>query len=307
MDQNPVKIISASRRTDIPAFYLDWFMEHIHLGFFNVKNPYTKAIKKVEVSKESIHSIVFWSKNYHSFIKENAGKKLAQLGFNLYFNFTINSVSDLLEPKIPPLKERLEQLRILAMEFGPRNIAWRFDPICFYKTQNNGPIKNNLSDFPTIAHHAAEFGIKKCITSFFDTYKKIQKRVAFLSKKSRQNIVFIAPSMDKKRQVIHRMEKVLAQASIPLYLCCEKQVFLKLCSKTGIKQNSCIDGHLLKTNFGGTPEVKRDYGQRSKQGCLCTKSIDIGSYDMHPCFHNCLFCYANPDIDNILKNNANEN
>ena len=91
MSQKADKILSASRRTDIPAFYMDWFMDHIKLGFFNVKNPYNKSIKKVEVSKNLIHSIVFWSKNYDPFLKAKAGERLIQLGFNIYFNFTINS------------------------------------------------------------------------------------------------------------------------------------------------------------------------------------------------------------------------
>ncbi len=97
------------------------------------------------------------------------------------------------------------------------------------------------------------------------------------------------------------METILTKANIKLHLCCEKEVFSNLGTQPAISQNSCIDGKLLKTLFQGNPEIKRDYGQRSKQGCKCTRSIDIGSYDAHPCFHNCLFCYANPDIDNTIK------
>jgi len=79
MTQMPDKILSASRRTDIPAFYMDWFMEHINLGFFMVKNPYNKTVKKIEVSKELIHSIVFWSKNYDAFLKAKSEEK--ELGY----------------------------------------------------------------------------------------------------------------------------------------------------------------------------------------------------------------------------------
>jgi hypothetical protein len=131
MSPNPAKILSASRRTDIPGFYMDWFMERIRIGFFEVKNPYTRITRKVEASKDSVHSIVFWSKNYDAFIHTGAGEKLKRLGFNLYFNFTINSESPLLEKSIPPLSQRLNQLKQLASLFGPRNIAWRFDPVCF--------------------------------------------------------------------------------------------------------------------------------------------------------------------------------
>ncbi|MBC2704520.1 DUF1848 domain-containing protein [Desulfobacula sp.] len=301
MNRNPDKILSASRRTDIPAFYLDWFMDRIKLGFFNVINPYNKTIKKVEVSRDSIHSIVFWSKNYDAFIKAKAGEKLNELGFNLYFNFTINSESSLLEPNLPPLRKRLEQLNELASLFGPEKISWRFDPICFYETGDNGSAKNNLSDFSIIAGQASKLGIKKCVTSFFDNYTKIRRRLKFLCQKNHRSVFFTDPSMDKKTAVIHRMEKHLAATGITLSLCCEKELFANLDTDTRIRQNSCVDGNLLKTLFKGHPEIKRDYGQRSKQGCNCTKSIDIGSYEEHPCFHNCLYCYANPKIDTFIK------
>jgi Domain of unknown function (DUF1848) len=301
MSRNPDKILSASRRTDIPAFYMDWFMDHIKLGFFNVQNPFTKTIKKIEVSKDSIHSIVFWSKNYDAFIREKAGEKLIQLGFNIYFNFTINSESSLLEPNLPPLEKRLEQLNELVCRFGAQKISWRFDPLCFYETNNDAPVKNNLSDFPVIAQKASELGIKKCVTSFFDNYSKIQKRLKFLYKKNHQAVFFIDPTLDRKKQVLHKMEMHLAPKGIRLHLCCEKKIFSNLDSDTMVLENSCVDGRLLKKLFGGHPEIKRDYGQRSKLGCKCTKSIDIGSYADHPCFHNCLFCYANPQIDNIIK------
>jgi DNA repair photolyase len=301
MNRNPDKVLSASRRTDIPAFYMDWFMGHINLGFFNIINPWNKTIKKIEVSRDDVHSIVFWSKNYDAFIEAKAGEKLTQLGYNIYFNFSINSEISLLEPHLPSLKKRLEQLNKLASLFGPQKISWRFDPICFYQTGDKGPEKNNLSDFAMIAQKASKLGIKKCVTSFFDNYPKIQRRLKFLFQNDHQTVFFIEPSMDKKRQVIHRMEKHLATAGIRLYLCCEDKVFSTLDTDTMVRQNSCIDGNLLKTLFKGHPEIKRDYGQRSKQGCKCTKSIDIGSYDAHPCFHNCLFCYANPQIDTLIQ------
>ncbi len=276
-------------------------MDHITLGFFKVKNPFTKTIKKIDVSKELVHSIVFWSKNYDVLIRKKAGEKLLSLGFNLYFNFTINSESPLLEPNLPPLKQRLEQLNQLVCLFGPEKISWRFDPICFYKTGQDNPIKNNLSGFPIIAQEASKLGIQTCVTSFFDNYSKIQKRLTFLYKKNNQSVFITNPTMGKKKQVIHQMEKYLDSAGIRLNLCCEGELFSTLNAGTKVMENSCINGRLLKKLFGRNPEIKRDYGQRSKQGCKCTKSIDIGSYEDHPCFHDCLFCYANPQIDTTIK------
>jgi hypothetical protein len=97
------------------------------------------------------------------------------------------------------------------------------------------------------------------------------------------------------------MEKHLSKLNMHLSLCCEKELVSRLGEGTTVRENACVDGKLLKMNFKGDPETKRDYGQRSTLGCKCTRSVDIGSYGEHPCFHNCLFCYASPDIDNRLK------
>lgn len=281
-------------------------MDHINHGFFNVKNPYNKKVKKVAVSADNVHTIVFWSKNYDQFIKTKAGEKLTRLGFNLYFNFSINSENYLLEPNLPPLEKRLEQLEQLCSVFAPETISWRFDPVCFYQTPDKNQDKiheeNNLSDFTMIAEKASKLGIKKCVTSFLDHYPKIQKRIEFLHKKNHGIAFFVNPSMNRKKKVIQQMEKHLASKGIGLYLCCENQVFSNLDPHTKVLENACVDGNLFKKIFGENPETKRDFGQRAKQGCKCTKSIDIGLYDEHPCFHNCLFCYANPHIDTIIRN-----
>ncbi len=301
MTRNPDKVISASRRTDIPAFYMDWFMEQIRQGVFTVQNPYNKIEKKIDTSLESVHSIVFWSKNYAHFLTAGAGEELTRMGYHLYFNFTINSESELLEPNLPPLRKRLDQLDKLASTFGPETISWRFDPICFFRTCEQGNLQNNLSDFPMIAHQATVCRITKCVTSFFDPYPKIERRAKFLARAGAPTVSFMEPTMERRIQVIQQMEKFLTQQGIDLYLCCEREIFSRLDPHTGVRENSCVDGKALKALFKGHPETKRDYGQRSKQGCGCTKSIDIGSYADHPCFHNCLFCYANPDIDNQIK------
>ncbi|HUV50818.1 MAG TPA: DUF1848 family protein [Anaerolineae bacterium] len=281
-------VISASRRTDIPAFYMRWFMDQIQHKFFKIINPYNKHVSVVPATPDMVHTIVFWSKNFGPFIKGKFGEKLIEMGFNLFFNFTINSDSPMLEPNVPPLKERLKQLEYLCGNFGSRCISWRFDPICFYKT-NNGGIKDNLHDLLKIARRASKYGIRRCITSFMDDYRKIRKRTALIP-----GFSFIDPPIDKKKNVIIRMEEELTAEKIEVYACCEKDLIDILPTTSGIKKSSCIPNDLLIGIYGGTLSLKKDTGQRIKNGCGCMTSVDIGSYDLHPCYHNCLFCYANP-------------
>lgn len=294
------QIISASRRTDIPAFYLDWFMKRIRQGFFTITNPYNKVTKKIDARPDKVHTIVFWSKNYAPFLKLCIYDELKKMGYNLFFHFSINSESSMLEPLVPPLKERLRQLGKLCELNDPKNIAWRFDPVCYYKT-SSGIVENNLSDFSEIAERASELGISRCITSFADKYRKIEKRIQFLKNKGIIVPVFVDIAQTKKIEIINRMASLLDKNGIELSLCSEKELFSDIKKKENIKENACISGKLFAKLFKGHPETKRDYGQRASLGCKCSQSVDIGSYALHPCFHNCLFCYANPAIDRQIK------
>ena len=281
-------VISASRRTDIPAFYMPWFMKQIEKGFFESINPFNKKISIIYNSPDKIHTIVFWSKNFARFIKGEYGEKLQKKGYNLFFNFTINSSSKFLEPNVPPLKQRLEQLNYLSCKFGAETINLRFDPVCFFKTEQLN-MGNNLHDFEHIISKASIYGIKRCITSFMDHYKKITKRTALI-----KDFSFIDPPAEKKIEILLYMKKILNNKKIELLTCCEKELINTLPSGSGITNSSCIPNDLFIKLFGGKLSLKKDAGQRVKKGCNCGVSKDIGSYHLHPCYHNCLFCYANP-------------
>ena len=175
------------------------------------------------------------TKNFGTFIEDEYGDQLRRRGYHLFFNFTINSVDAVLEPNVPPLKDRLDQLGYLCYRFGSRAINWRFDPICNFIT-GQGPLNDNLHDF-------------------------------------------------KKR---------LCALNMQLMLCCEKKVIGALPPDSRVIPSSCVPNDLLVELFGGKISVERDTGQRVKAGCGCKVSVDIGSYRLQPCHHNCLFCYANP-------------
>ena len=285
----PAKIvISASRRTDIPAFYMPWFVQQLTRGRFEVTNPYNQHVSIVAASPQQVHSIVLWSKNFGPFIHGDYAARLEQMGYHLFFNFTINSHAPLLEPNVPPLEERLEQLEWLCNRFGPRAVNWRFDPLCFYQISGS-PIQDNRQDFAAIARRAAAVGIERCITSFMDHYPKIKKRAARF-----HGLSFIDPPLEQKVAIVVEMEKQLRAEDIGLALCCEKDVIAALPAHSSVTGSACIPGDLLQALYGGGLRLKKDTGQRVKAGCGCNVSRDIGSYHRHPCYHNCLFCYANP-------------
>jgi Domain of unknown function (DUF1848) len=288
-------VISASRRTDIPAFYMDWFMTQIQKGTFEVINPYNRKASLVPATSDQVHTIVFWSKNFGPFIDGGFGSQLLELGYHLFFNFTINSEAALLEPNVPPLSDRLDQLEQLCRIFGAPCVTWRFDPVCFYQT-DSGDIRNNLHDFSLIAAQAARFGVTRCITSVMDNYPKIRKRTA-----SMPDFGFVDPPLEAKTKLLLDMNKTLGAKNIQLFTCCEKELLARLPPNSGIKPSSCIPNRLLVYLYGGGLSFKKDLGQRVQNGCGCLVSSDIGSYHLHPCYHDCLFCYANPASGRQLK------
>jgi hypothetical protein len=288
MEETSKIIISASRRTDIPCFYMDWFMKQIKLGHFPVVNPYIRRMAIVSARPEAVHSIVFWSKNYAPFISGDYGGTLQKMGYGLFFHFTINSHATVLEPCVPPLRERLRQLQQLCDFIPPAAITWRFDPICFYRI-GEGPLRDNLRDFSRIADAAADCGVKRCVASFMDDYPKIQKRVA-----KRGGLSFCTPPVARQLEILLDLEAQLAARDMRLQTCCEGELIRRLPSDSTITAGSCISHELLMELYGGGLSLRRDVGQRGAQGCGCRVAKDIGSYSLHPCFNECLFCYANP-------------
>ena len=287
----PQIVISASRRTDIPAFYMPWFMAGIDAGYFEVLNPYNRRTVRVPATLDQVHSIVFWSKNFGPFWDHGYAKELVRRGYRLFFNFTINSVHPVLEPMLPPLTVRLSQLGRLVDTFGPDCIQWRFDPICFF-TKRSGHMTDNLDQFEIIASRAAQLGLRLCITSFVDLYRKVLRRAG-----EQCDLQLIDPPMPQKIATIGRLADHLAGLDMQLQLCCEKNLLDALPPGLTVSASSCIPNDRLTDLFGPGISLAKDSGQRKAAGCTCGVSKDIGSYNLHPCSHNCLFCYANPKRD----------
>lgn len=297
MNSDTKIVISASRRTDIPAFYMPWFMKQISKGFFEVINPFNQRVSVVPATVNKVHTIVFWSKNFGPFIDKGYGPQLLKLGYHLFFNFTINSDSPDLEPHVPPLNERIGQLEHLSKHYGSDAVNWRFDPICFYKT-GLGVLQSNLNGLSAIAENAAKWKISRCITSFMDHYPKIRRRLS-----RRPGFEFIDPPLSEKVKIILDMETQLTALNIGLFICCEKDLIEAIPATSSVTHSSCIPNDLLMELYSGRLSLKKDTGQRVKAGCGCKVSVDIGSYRRQPCYHNCLFCYANPTSGKELELN----
>ena len=269
------EIISASRRSDIPAFYLPQLIDYIRQGFAEVVNPFSGVISRVDLNPESVHTLVLWSKDYGKFLREEDAFR----EYSLYFLFTVNDMPDL-EPWLPPLGERLDQARELAQRYGPERIGWRFDPVAF---RAEGPV-SPVETYSRIGAVMARHGIRRSIFSFLDLYGKVKAR------NTRYNLGLTDPSGEVKREYASRLAVSARERGLSLESCCEE-----LAGIEGISPSACIDGNLLSRLAGKPADTRKDSGQRA--ACRCTRSRDIGSYSRMPCSHGCLYCYANPILD----------
>lgn len=267
-----MQIISASRRTDIPAFYSEEFLKLLKKGSFIWKNPFNKnQIKEISLQSKDILGIVFWSKHPQKI--EPLLHYLQEQNIPYYFQYTLNNYPSYLEPSLPPLKERIDNFRRLALKTQAQNIIWRYDPIIISnKTSGNF----HLEQIDFLAEQLKN-SFRHLSVSFIHYYRKTKYKLKNL--KTNQKIEFYdALDLKYATQLSKFIEKLLQvgkKHNIDIVSCA-------IPKEQGLKPGKCVDASF----FGA--QIKTDKNQRAN--CNCDKSIDVGSYNT--CKWGCLYCYA---------------
>jgi len=279
------KVISASRRTDLVAFFPDWLAEVIRAEKAEVLGP-SGRIYTVGLSPDSVHTFVLWSKSFVNLIANVSGllDGLRKYG-QLYFHFTITGLGGTsVEKEVPSPQAALRQLEpLIALAGCPERISLRFDPVIYWKEKDE--VKTNLRFFDNLAGKAAELGIRNIRFSFAQWYGKSKRRAEKLG------FLFVDPTLEEKRNDAFCLSTVARSHGLSLY-CCSQDF---LADVPGILPSACIDGRLLQECHpeGAPVSVTKDRTQRRE--CRCTESVDIGSYTQ-TCPHSCVYCYANPKV-----------
>ncbi len=264
-------IISASRRTDIPCFYADWFCNRLREGFVLVRNPVNAhQVSRVALAPDVVDGIVLWSKNP----KPMLGKLHLLAPYPFYFQFTLTAYGPDVEPHLPPKESELAgTFRALAEKTGPERVVWRYDPIL---TSPAYPPEFHVAAFGRLAERLRGY-TKKCTISFLDFYPKIQKRLAAAG---------ICDMPDgEKRALAAALSRIAAENGMHMDACAE-EIDLRGC---GVAPARCVDGRLLSAQSGVPLRTGKDKTQRP--ACGCDESIDVGQYGT--CTNGCLYCYAN--------------
>jgi len=280
MLKKQAQIISASRRTDIPAFYADWFMQRLQQGFVDVVNPFnSRQVSRVSLAPEDVIAIVFWTRNPKPLLRYMP--ELQRQGYRFYFQWTLNRYPAVLEPAVPRAEPVIELMHRVAAMLSPGHIQWRYDPIIF---SNITPPEWHLDNFARLAARISG-ATRHCTFSFADFYRKTRRNLARLA----PEVVVHTPSAEEEHAFTCRLQEIAAQYGMALHACCEPE----LLDVPGIRMAHCVDLERIRELY---PEVTVALpGKPSRPGCGCTLSKDIGAYDS--CLFRCTYCYANADFE----------
>jgi hypothetical protein len=275
-------IISASRRTDIPAFYSEWFMNRIREGIVHTRNPFNKKqIKKTSLVPADVDAIVFWTRNPVPLIP--ALSELNERSFFYYFLYTITGYPVSLETKTPPLGEAINTFQKLSDIVGPDRVMWRFDPVVISR---DTPAEEIQRLFEFIARALRGYS-HKVIISFLNYYPKIRKHLQIAGVQETMELPAIL-------NISKSLVEIAAIYGFNLQSCAQNINLNGL----AIKQGSCIDGNFIEKFSHTFTNFNRDTNQRKE--CFCVKSIDIGAYNT--CLHGCVYCYASRSEHLAMKN-----
>lgn len=293
-------IISASRRTDIPAFYADWFIDKIRKGEIMRKNPYNGAVYKTKLSPEEISVIVFWTRNAEPMIRKGYLKELTDLGYNFYFQHTITGYTVKsqkgvkLDGRTQNPNKAIESFNRLADEIGGNKIIWRFDPIVVC---DQLPIEEIIRLYDKLSSLLSK-DCRRNVLSFLDVYDHVgsnMKNAGFT------NVIdLVAPQNKKLLSYLLSEIKNISQRDDREVFSCAESINL---DEFGISHSKCIDNDYIMKVFGEKVTKSKDSGQR--EACGCVKSIEVGQYDTCP--HGCVYCYANQRKEQAMKNYKDHN
>ena len=269
-------ILSVSRRTDIPAFYSEWFFNRIKAGYVDVRNPMSiHQVSRVSLNPDAVDCIVFWSKNPKPMLA-----RLDELKeYKYYFQYTINPYDKQIEAKVPAKANVIETFRKLAEKIGSKNVIWRYDPILLTEQITTDYHKRY---FEELAKRLTGY-TERCVISFVDLYKNTQTNTRPLGLKELSS---------KDMEILAAKLAQIAGGYGMEVVSCAESIDLK---KQGIEHGCCIDRRLVEEICDYKIDVKKDKNQRKE--CGCVESIDIGAYNTCP--HACAYCYANFNTEKV--------
>jgi hypothetical protein len=274
-----VMIINASRRTDIPAFYLDWFINRLKEGYALVRNTMNPDyVMRVDLNRENIDCIVFWTKDPTEFLERQSFFE----AYPYYFQVSLTGYDQTLEPFVREKDEIIASIIRLSKSIGKKRVVWRYDPILF---THRFDVAFHIAKFEELCRRLSGY-TERCVISFVDMVET--KEIVM------EDIGYVEVGEDEMSALASRLVQIAAQYGIAVESCSEAVDLDQL----GIKHGKCVDDQLMCDSLGVCVEVGKDKHRREM--CGCVTSVDIGVYNS--CGHDCFYCYANFNHHAIKRN-----
>lgn len=267
---NKPVIVSVSRRTDIPAFYSNWFRKRLEQGYVDYKHPFSQKKHRVLLNKNDVAGFIFWSKNFSPFL---GLIEIVKKNYHFYCHYTVNGYGKTLEPNVPPLENVLTSFKKVSSLTSSNHVLLRYDPIIISEKLTLTYHKQQLTRILS----SLEGYSNKCIISFVHVYKKIRRNLI-------SENIDLEPSLNQKQELSGELNTICHNHGFKLSACCCPEL-----SEVGISPAGCINTqHFRRIN----PEFQfKAPSGPTRKGCSCQRCQDIGFYDTCP--HGCIYCYAN--------------
>lgn len=275
-------ILQTGMRTDIPAFYSQWFINRIKAGYVLVRNPYNpSSVTRYEINPDVVDLIAFCTKNPAPMLKYMDVLK----PYGQYWFVTITPYGKEIEPNVPAKRQVLEDFKTLSKFVGVDSIGWRYDPIFI---NDKYSIDFHIETFEQMARELSGY-TKTCIISFIDLYKKVIKNFpqACMVEK------------EKRLKIGKAFAEIGRQYDIIIKACAEGDEL----APYGVDCSGCLTQEVYETVLHTKLDMPKIKGQRNE--CACFFGNDIGAYDT--CRHFCKYCYANTDYRAVLSNSKLHN
>jgi hypothetical protein len=267
-------IISASYKTDIPAFYGDWFINRLDAGRCRMVNPYGGQVHDVDLRPGAVDGFVFWTRNPGPF--QGALAEVRRRGLPFVVQMTVTGYPRPLDAATIDGAAAVALMADLARAYGPAAVVWRYDPIV---ASDMTPPDWHASTFARLAR-ALRGVVDECVVSFVHVYRKTRRNLDAAARV--QGFDWRDPDDDEKRSLLAGLAATAADHGITLALCGQPHLLVD-----GVAEARCIDARRLAT-VAGRPLAAAARAHR--KSCRCDASRDIGDYDSCP--HGCVYCYA---------------
>ena len=270
-------ILNTGSRTDIPAYYSEWFYNRIKEGYVLVRNPYYPSqITRYQLDPETIDVLVFCTKNPFPMFRDFG----LLSPFSMFWFVTITPYGKEIEPHVPDKEQAMDSFLQLSDKVGAGRMSWRYDPILISEKYS---LDYHIKQF---SHMAGRLhgSTHQCVVSFIDLYEKTKRNFP----------VVRAVTASEQQILINAFSSIAAENDLQIHLCCENTNLV--CSN--VDADGCMSQKILEDAIGCRLIVPKKKGAREE--CQCLLGTDIGAYNT--CGHGCLYCYANYDQDTVRNN-----